>query len=963
MASECGAARTAVLLTLLLLFVGTATAVLLFDGGGPDLLSAEGDPEAAARTAGVVETSPAAKGASSRREESESPEAVPTDEVPAAAAGEGMIPPDATGLAGRVIDWKGRPTAGVAVTVDLAVAKRDAPTFGVAIDGRRGTGRFVRETTTDSDGRFLIHPLPPHDGYRVEARSDDGGIGRVESCEVIDRLLLEIGDVALKRGALVSGVVRSDGGGPIEGARVALGFGFDDRPIRSDAAGRFDVGLVFPGKYRFLVEAAGYALDQGIEYEFVEGDAVDDLELTMVVAAPIHGRVVDDAGRGVAEAQINANRVEPRDPFSWTGGQTRTDADGAFRFDSLPAGTYQVFANKAGYHSANQQAVVAGGPAIELTIQRSGRIEGVVVDATDGGKIRATKVRLLWVARWEADDPNAEFQPYWGNPDPEVAADGSFSIGLNDGGRFIVDAHADGYAPGRSDVIQLEENATISGVVVQLARGMGIDVHVVDAATGEPVPSAVVSVHAALETPESGVDLEQELHILGYSSSFYGEEHSAEGLGERLDRAVTDAAGQARVDSLVAGTVVVVAKHPAFAEARSNSVELRAGGPTPVVELALSHGGAIRGRVTNQHGEAEPALSISANGPQGAPASSVTGEGGAYLIENLTPGRYRVAADIAAGPGAGPLAMIRGQPGRELSEAEQYPIVVIDGETVEHDVTITRIEPGVLKGSVLMNGAPAKGLQVVANLIQANGGVSWTWRYNDRTDELGRFEFRRIDPGSYQLSVRRSWSQTFVGNDVQVAANQETQVTVDIAIGRVVGRVTGQGGAPLADARIQATWKSGATKVSPWGSNRSGASGDDGRFEIDDLQAGTVELKVSRRGYVATTISDLTVSAHRVTGPIDVPMSAGSWIQARIADVPDGGRVHLRFDPEGEGKKSVRRWARAEEGFFWIEIGEDAAGTVTAALHVPNGTPLVAKAPVRLTKGKNVEVSLELAPP
>jgi hypothetical protein len=124
-----------------------------------------------------------------------------------------------------------------------------------------------------------------------------------------------------------------------------------------------------------------------MQREFVEGDEVDDLELVVIPSAMISGRVYDESGRGIVNAQVWANKQQSEDEGwngAWIGGSTITASDGRFEFASLPPGKYQVNARAAGYTSANVE-MEAGGPPAEIPLTRASWIEGLVVDAESGG--------------------------------------------------------------------------------------------------------------------------------------------------------------------------------------------------------------------------------------------------------------------------------------------------------------------------------------------------------------------------------------------------------------------------------------------------------------------------------------------------------------------------------------------------------------------------------------------------
>jgi hypothetical protein len=597
---------------------------------------------------------------------------------------------------------------------------------------------------------------------------------------------------------------------------------------------------------------------------------------------------------------------------------------------------------------------------------RSAVITGLVVDAATGRPLEPEELKLFWISPWKQRQGQEEYEPMWGSIDADIQPDGSFSIGMTQAGTFRVQARAPGFAPSLSDPFELKQNGAVSGILVRLEPGIRLDVIVLDGETREPVAGAVVSVHEAAE--DSNGQRFQVLRGLGYVSGSAGNSGGSfeVELGQRLARVATGLDGRAEILSLIPGSFVLEATRRGYASTRKAGVTiLPAVAPEPI-ELLMGAGGAVIGTVTNNRGEPEPALKVMASGPKGARGEAISLSSGEYRIENLTPGRYRVMALLQDGkPGNSPARGGTKRDKRELTEAEQYPVVVTEGQDSRFDVSVTRVDPGSLKGTVMMNGATAAGIQLIASPIDPANPSQFSFNFNLRakSDAFGKFEFRRLDPGRYSLLVFKTWSANFRGGEAQVNANQETLMTIDVGLGSVGGVVLDAESRRLSGARVQLAPDRSSGSFNPFGGHRSVETGSDGSFLIDELEAGPYDLTVNLKGHATQTLKRIEVASRRYTGPLQIRLAPGGWIKLRVAGAaafrPD--RLQLDFQ-DADQARNTSRWVRPDDdGLYWFELGGAAKGTLTVRTRGQGGQPeRTGQVPVELQEGQNAEISVEL---
>jgi hypothetical protein len=119
----------------------------------------------------------------------------------------------------------------------------------------------------------------------------------------------------------------------------------------STADGAFSIANIAPGRYRLYVERAGYQeaekshrSNQGRLLTIIRGQDVKDLVIHLQASAVVQGRITDEDGDPMAEAQVSAlRRTYVAGRVQWEqAGAERTNDLGEFRIAGLPAGSYFV---------------------------------------------------------------------------------------------------------------------------------------------------------------------------------------------------------------------------------------------------------------------------------------------------------------------------------------------------------------------------------------------------------------------------------------------------------------------------------------------------------------------------------------------------------------------------------------------------------------------------------------------
>ncbi|CAN5845978.1 hypothetical protein BH24ACI5_BH24ACI5_23020 [soil metagenome] len=175
-------------------------------------------------------------------------------------------------------------------------------------------------------------------------------------------------------GRIKGRLVAADTGGPVRRAQVRLA-GQDVMPksVATDNEGRFEFKDLPAGAFTVNATKSGYVtvnygqkrpFEPGKPIELVDGQVVDNADITMPRGSVIAGRIVDEFGDPIADTVVTAMRS------TWSNGRRRlqsagrtatTNDLGQYRIYGLPPGEYFVSATLRGSQEmmAMEMAVMA----------------------------------------------------------------------------------------------------------------------------------------------------------------------------------------------------------------------------------------------------------------------------------------------------------------------------------------------------------------------------------------------------------------------------------------------------------------------------------------------------------------------------------------------------------------------------------------------------------------------------
>lgn len=489
-------------------------------------------------------------------------------------------------VVGRVVDGRDQPVADAHVGLEAADF---------------GEGEQVhRDATTDADGRFTLSGL--REGAHVLSVDAEGHPSIEQALSVPSAALT----LRLADGAILEGVVLGPQG-PVKGARVELA---GERPgmlgsAVADEAGHFELSGLPAGRATAVAIASGFAASEPSPLALRDG-ARAHLDLRLSEGLALRGKVVDDRGRPVPDAMVEAYlETGARAPLPGRNVSATSGPDGTFALTGLREGSYRMFAYHDGLAQGPAQTVSAGTSEVELKLLRTGRITGRVLSRS------GAPLRRFMVEGQEFHSTDGAFVLRDVSPDAaEIIVEGPFPSVL---------------------------------VPVSAKPGEVVDVGTVLVDDGEPLAGRVLTGDGQ---PAPGV----EVTALppGYEAG--GPAMTDDDGSPRPDAfldsprsVMTDPDGRFAFDHLRRGSYLVQAKAQS-----GTSAPQRVSTGSAQVELVLQAGGALHGRASLTDGS--PVRDGAAIFVAGAVTAQARVVGGVFELRGLPsgPGQLLVTSSLAS---------------------------------------------------------------------------------------------------------------------------------------------------------------------------------------------------------------------------------------------------------------------------------------------------------------------------
>ncbi len=714
-------------------------------------------------------------------------------------------------LTGFVIDGAGIPVPGAEVSAELENGTPDralAPlprSIDAGVSSAVDAGSMPVVTVaapTGLDGRFVVEVLEPG-RYRIRVI----GTGLLPAEVRYVPVPSDATRIIVSRHVGIEGLV-TDGGKPAANVNIAvrgdpIGGQLD---VKSDAAGKFAFANLPEGRYQVFGWQGALAA-RTLRVSRLGAGPFAPIELHLEAASIVIGRVIDrDEGTGLLaaiELRPSGDDQAPR--------YARSGDDGVFKIEGVPDGTWIADAFAPGYLSPGGVELQAGKGIPEIGLRRGATVEGRVLDA-DGKPIAGATVRALTTGANPIETSAAvdqdKLRRFSGRMAAAlVTASGSPMVDPGFIARGELGVTVGPIPPLPAPGAQIALPATVDPVAVGMA--------------GEPPPLAQDPASASIWT--TGPD------------------------------------GVYRIRGLARGKLSVLAAASGFAEVRSRELSLEAGQTATKVDIVMSPGTFVFGKVSDQHGVPVIGAQVTVRTEIGAPMNAFTDAEGGYRLGPVT-GKVELHA-VAYGHGDAnrTLDLV---PVKGLTAAEQHEDLVL--------VLADAVLAGTLDDT---SGAP-----VAAATIEVIGGAADGRHAVVGTD--GTFSLDQLPVGALRIRIRHPDYPT---RDLDVVTSDGKQrVRLRLPIGGAIegAVIEASSGSPLTSIVVAA--------IGPAGAGAEATTDKVGRFKLGPLEPGAWKLVLQLPGYLPANRS-VEVSAARVPGAatvrdVRIELSRGALVGGTVRD-------------------------------------------------------------------------------
>ncbi|HEX8255331.1 MAG TPA: carboxypeptidase regulatory-like domain-containing protein, partial [Thermoanaerobaculia bacterium] len=241
---------------------------------------------------------------------------------------------------------------------------------------------------TGADGRFEIAGLA-RDKYRLGVFKHEELIQRIVSAEAPGEVDVALPPAGTLRARVIDAATREPvrefiySVEPLDATEEPTRMG---RPLmergEASADGTFTV-TVSSGAYRVSATATGYTASTPVEVRLTEREPTE-LQIALDRGATISGRVTDESGTPIAEADVyvfgaEADRMSKRSGPRVAPGTARSAQDGTFSVSGVEPGTATMTVRKEGFVPFRKAVEVSTNTNLDVQLSRGLTIEGVVL--------------------------------------------------------------------------------------------------------------------------------------------------------------------------------------------------------------------------------------------------------------------------------------------------------------------------------------------------------------------------------------------------------------------------------------------------------------------------------------------------------------------------------------------------------------------------------------------------------
>ncbi len=626
--------------------------------------------------------------------------------------------------------------------------------------------------SSDEEGYYELSGVPLNETWRLYASAHN----EEHAPQLVDPFMLSANrreariDIYLFPGTNIRGIVRDTRRNPVEGAEVVCIPAFSqllgplDRAqafsnATTDEQGHFEITQVPAGSYQLYPFKEGYKFSTTGQAVYPNGYSdMDGVTLTLLPQDEgryqVYGTVLDSNRRPVTGASVNLAGVST-ESFDALDRNAQTDGQGAFRFEGVETGTYQLTAQRDGYAARTLHQVRLNQPN-EIVLNAASIIRGQVLvrDSNQApNSYRVTAQPISSVAGPSVMDGMISGGGSYSGSEPS----GRFELSVA-AGEYRLEALAMRYVPARMEV-SVAAGEVLEGITLYLESSGGVISGEVQTSDGSsPQGTEVLLVES---------DSADQAWVMMAGASSTTQQVGADGAFQ--------------FTMLPEGTYMLLARHPSYAPASAGPVELQVGEHVQDITIDLGAGGALEGYVYQQGRPVAGAMVIVLVG--GQPFTTNVDSEGYYYIDGLSAGTHQA---IFSTSGAGDFMGLFNTRG-VLVEIEEGQVTRQDFGTGDG----TRIEgfcspspASFIGGRAVLRqpGFPTASLGDFVNVDQVLGNSTGV-------DSSGYFEFDNVPAGDWQLdiyyfeaSASLMSSMRYVHTEIVSVSHEDTDLTLDIAL-------------------------------------------------------------------------------------------------------------------------------------------------------------------------------------
>jgi protocatechuate 3,4-dioxygenase beta subunit len=355
------------------------------------------------------------------------------------------------------------------------------------------------------------------------------------------------------------------------------------------------------------------------------------------------------------------------------------------------------------------------------------------------------------------------------------------------------------------------------------------------------------------------------------------------------DVAISEDDGTYRLEGILPGNRWVFALADGYAPGRSAAqVTVQGGAETTGIDIRLTVGGEVRGKVTAESGEPVEGAAVRiwptgrrdprAPRPLVPPEPARSSSDGTFVIDRLQAGTYVVRVE------------------KEGYSAASRPNVVISegGEVEGVDFVLKR--GFAVNGKVLdKKGQPVAGAEIQAYPQKVQG--DWQ-RHTTKSKEDGSFRLEGLSPGTYYLRAGKSGFGSASKSGVQ-SGTDGIELTLSEQGALTGTAILAQSGKPVTAYKIR-IYRTG--QRAGWPVRQQDVADATGAFSVTNLPPGAYEID----GYTATGLLSTRVAFEiregQETPPVKLSLEKGGSIRGVVQS------------PDGSPSNQARVYATAEDG-------------------------------------------------